>query len=452
MDSRARRIVVVLLGIVLVVAVVFGVRVLVPPHSGISTPVQAQTPAEPQVLHVALFQAPASLALQQLVPQFEKAEHARVDIQIFNYDDLYKKFDQQVLTHSGGFDVVMIDCILIPSYATKGTLAKLDPSVVQSPAYDYGDVLPALADYLGRYPAGGTLYGVPFMSNTHMMAYRPKLVDPIAHKLGLALPGTDEASAWTWSDYMRVAGAITAEGKGKYYGTSLQARPGAWIVYEWYSVLFAFDPNIADRKTGLPDFQTAGVAAAQYYSDLYKVAPKAALTWGHEEETGAMCGGLTAMDATSNVELAANLIAPKCDSGLGPLAFGFPPKNGNGSSSPDMGGYGLFVTSTSNEKALAQKFLEWASSKSVHLQVVLHGGSPVRSSELGNAEVLRTYPYLKFYGGLIATSVYRARIPQWPEMQDVISRHLTDVMTDQDTAQNAMGEVQSWVDHTLPKK
>ena len=83
------------------------------------------------------------------------------------------------------------------------------------------------------------------------------------------MPGETQASAWTWDEYARVAAAITAKGGGKVYGTSLQAKPGAWIVYEWYSVLFSFETSAEARKTGLPEFSRAGVEAANYYAGLY---------------------------------------------------------------------------------------------------------------------------------------------------------------------------------------
>ena len=398
--------------------------------------------SNPAVLHVALFQAPASEALRRLIPEFEKANNVKVDVEILGYADLQQKIDQQVLTHAKTYDVLMVDCILVPGYAEKGALAKLNGNFLNDPSYDGADVIPALADYLGRYPAGGDLYGVPFMSNTHMMAYRPSAVGPVAAALKLPMPGATQQTAWTWNDYARVAAAITARGKGKFYGTSLQAKPGAWLVYEWYSVLFSYVDNPTARKTGLPDFTKAGVQAAKFYTSLYHVAPKEALTWGHEEETAAMCSGETAMDATSNVELAAQLTLPACDHGEGPLQFAFPPKNAEGLSTPDMGGYGLYIASTSDRQSDAQKFLKWATSKAVHRQIVLRGGSPVRTSELNDPKVLKAYPYLKFYGQLIAASVYRARIPRWADLQDSISRNLTDVMTGKSEAEPAMEKVE----------
>ena len=398
-------------------------------------------------IRVALFQAPASAALYKMKSKFEQEFHVRVQIELLPYDELQSKIEQQFQTGTSNFDVIMVDCILIPTYAARGMLAEVNPTIWTEGDLNLSDIMPALDDYLSRYPKGGKRFGMPFMSNTHMMAFHPSIVEPFAKKLGLELPGDSAKSAWTWEQYLEVAKAITAARKGPKdpYGTSLQARAGAWIVYEWYSVLFGFVHDDTARETGLPAFGHDVAEAMDYYKRLYAVAPKDALTWGHEEETTAMCSGLTAMDATSNVELAANLLKPECAKEGGKIDFAYPPIGVDDKASPDMGGYGLLLTAQSNQKQLASKFILWAASPDVHREVVLQGGSPIRVSELKIPTVLAKYPYLKFYDKLIKASIYRARVPQWLQLQDVISRDLVSVMKGRETSISATSDIRSWV-------
>jgi len=396
-------------------------------------------------ISVALFQAPASQALVEMIPKFEESEGVNVEYEVLPYSDLRTKVEQQFVSGSSTYDVIMADCIWIPSFAERGFLGQVDTT---ARAYDFEDLLSDLSDYLGRYPKGGPRYGLPFMSNTHMMAYRPHVVKPVAQEMGIPLPGQTPDTAWTWQQYQEVAQQITEKGGEEVYGTSLQARAGAWLVYEWYSILFGFVDNQQARATGLPRFDQDAEEAMAYYARLYESAPKAALTWGHEEETSAMCSGQTAMDATSNVELASNLLAPECESESS-ISFAYPPVGKPGQGSPDMGGYGLMLSSDSQNPELASSFILWATSKDVHKQVVLNGGTPVRYSEIRDPDVLEKYPYLKFYDRLIENSVYRARIPQWPELQDVLSRELTAVMRDKKQPQSASSGVQAWIQNNL---
>jgi len=81
----------------------------------------------------------------------------------------------------------------------------------------------------------------------------------------------------------------------------------------------------------------------------------------------------------------------------------------------------------------------------IHRQVVLQGGSPIRRSEINDPTILKRQPYLKLYDRLIADSVYRARIPEWPELQDIISRELTRVMKSAKTAGAAAKAVDTWI-------
>jgi multiple sugar transport system substrate-binding protein len=402
--------------------------------------------ANPAVVHVALFKSPSSTALERLVPEFEKSTGIQVKLELLPYQDLKDRVEQQFLAGGSEYDVIMADCIWIPSFAARNFLAVVDTTVEQAKIYDFQDVLPALDDYLGRYPAHGPRYGVPFMSNVHMMAYRASVVSPVAQRLGIALPGTTRDSAWTWDQYLKIASEITRARQGsasKPYGTSLQARAGAWLIYEWYSELFGFVDDSSARLTGLPRFDAKAAKAMDYYASLYQAAPKEALTWGHEEETSAMCSGRTAMDATSNVELAAALLDTAC--APGGLSFAYPPKGASGRSSPDMGGYGLLLSRFSKQQRAASSFLLWASGPATHLAIVHAGGSPIRASETKDAETLRKYPYLRFYNELIQDAVFRARIPQWPDLEDVLSRELTAVLRHQQTSAAATTKVAAWV-------
>lgn len=395
-------------------------------------------------INLALFKSPASEKLIKLIPEFENKTGITVKYDILPYSDLKTKIEQQFMIRSGNYDIIMADCIWIPSFAERGFLALVDTTLFDDD-YDFEDLLPALDDYLGRYPQNGPRYGMPFMSNTHMLTYRRDIVEPVVKSLGYELPGRDAESAWTWQQYKEIAVAITEKHRDDgIYGTSLQARAGAWIIYEWYSVLFGFVSDLDKRKTGLPEFNEETKRAIQFYADLYrKAAPREALTWGHEEETSAICSGRCAMDATSNVELASIFFAQDCDKDN--LEFAFPPIGESGLASPDMGGYGLMLNNFSRNLEQATKFLGWATGKETHTEIVLGGGTPIRKSQISNTEILEKYPYLDFYDDLIATSVYRARIPEWPEFEDVLSRELVLVMRGERSAEAANDRIRIWI-------
>lgn len=407
-------------------------------------------------LSIALFNSPATESLVKLVPNFEKETGIKVSVELLPYAELKAKVEQQFVTHAGTYDIIMADCIWIPSFAVRGFIAPMDMALIKENSYDIDDILPELNDYLGKYPKDGTQYGMPFMSNTQIMAYRPSIVKPIAESMGLKLPGDTPNQAWTWDQYLAVARKITAKyekSTSRIYGTSLQARAGAWIVYEWYSELFGFVKDEAARVTGLPDFNAQAARAFDYYHALYNFAPRESLTWGHEEETASMCSGKTAMDATSNVELASNLLKQECTKNGGELAFAYPPVGVSGRGSPDMGGYGLLLSKDSTHVSEASRFILWATSKNIHHQIVMDGGSPIRRSELGDPVILKQQPYLRLYEAAIRDSVYRARIPAWPELQDVISRELTSVMTGDKKGTKAAASVEKWItDNNLRKK
>ena len=176
---------------------------------------------ETETLNIALFKAPASESLIKLLPEFEKETGIKVNYEVLPYQELKTKIEQQFSIKSDYYDIIMSDCIWIPSFVERGNLGLVDTSVFTG-NYDLNDLLPELDNYLSRYPHNGPRYGMPFMSNTHMMIYRKSVVETIAKSLGFQLPGIDKENAWTWEQYKEVAMAITQiHKKDTIYGTSL---------------------------------------------------------------------------------------------------------------------------------------------------------------------------------------------------------------------------------------
>jgi ABC-type glycerol-3-phosphate transport system substrate-binding protein len=80
------------------------------------------------------------------------------------------------------------------------------------------------------------------MTNSHVLAYRRDLYERYLKPKGIRQPGKTLADAWTWDDYLKAAKILTVKDPkapdGKLWGSSMQAKAGAWIVYEWYSWLY----------------------------------------------------------------------------------------------------------------------------------------------------------------------------------------------------------------------
>lgn len=412
-------------------------------------------------LRVALFKAPASDAVEQLLPEFERLSGVKVELETLPYGELLDKTQTEFLAKSPTYDVIMADCIWIPKFARAGYLRPIDaflrdPSLTPAD-YQPEDIIPSVGDYLGKFPKNGISYGFPFMTNSHVLAYRRDLYEKELAPKGIREPGRTVETAWTWDEYLAAAKILTTQDSasptGKRWGSSMQAKAGAWIVYEWYSWLFGFGGRDIDYATMTPAFTEPGsVEAIRRYSSMVgAVAPASVTSWGHEEETQALASGEVAMDATSNVELAAYLTDASRSKFASQIAFAVSPVSPGKAPTPDMGGYGLLLSNFSKNPSAAYQFMSWVTSPSVHRRIVLAGGTPFRFSEMRDPEILARYPVYEIYDEALANSVYRMRVPNWPEIEDIISKELTRAITKEATAEEAGAAMQSQVSAVLKR-
>ena len=134
-------------------------------------------------------------------------------------------------------------------------------------------------------------------------------------------------------------------------------------------------------------------------------------------------------------------IAGKAGIVLTPSAEGQPQEYG-------IGGWALGVNKDIDPKKqeAAWAFIKWVTSPAVHKELNLRGaGSYLRKSEMTDQELLAKYPFLP----VIATSFehgdgdFRPRIPQYPELQDLIGGAINAVLVGQADPKTAMDDIQA---------
>jgi len=401
-------------------------------------------------IRAAMFQSPATEATQKYVNEFEEKFDIKVELDIYPYVVLREKIMNEFIGGTGTYDLVMADCVWIPEFASNGYLQSIepyinDPELFNKEEYKLDDIIPAVGDYLGKYPKDGTRYGFPFMTNTHVLAYRKDLYDKYLEPAGIREPGKDSETAWTWDEYIQAAKILTrdedGDGQNDLWASTLQAKRGGSLVYEWYTYLYSWggkDFDYSDYTVKLDSPES--VKAIDFYADFYrkhKVTPLSVVSWSHSEETEAIAQGLAAMDATWNMELSYWLVNPESSSVYDKISFAMTPKGSVGHPTPDMGGYGLLLTKDSNNPEASFQFMNWITSPEVHKKIVMEGGTPFRYSEMSDAEILAKYPFYGIYDEALESSIYRARVPEWSEIGEKLGIYLSQVMIGEKTSEEA---------------
>jgi ABC-type glycerol-3-phosphate transport system substrate-binding protein len=372
---------------------------------------------------------------------------------------------------TGAFDIVTGDCIWLAEFVAGKHLRELGPYFEDSTIwqeigmtpeqYDLDDFVPAVLNYLGRYPSiapdyvGTThqkqfpLYAIPWLTNTETLLIRRDLYDKYLAPLGIPLPGDTPETAWTFDQFIEAAKVLTGKPDSP-WGMSLQAKRGNSLVWEISNLLHVFGASYFDEKwyptINTPEWRNLLETYTSFYR-VHKVAPPEVLGWEHAEEAGALASGYTAMDLTWNNELNGWIMNPE----YSPFADKFEvhwmvlTEKGKPSVAPSVqGGYFLSIpVYTSDEKAReAFKFIIWLTSKEIHKKYVLMGPTPARMSTMEDPEVLAKWPWVKLYSKVIHTPFTRTNCPEWSMIEYNVAISVSKALTGEMTIDQALADLQ----------
>src|SRR6476659_8518860 len=166
-------------------------------------------------LTVAVISGAEGEALKQAARDYEAQTGTHIEIAEFPYANLFEKELIDLKSHTGAYDLIMLDDPWFPRFAHEQVLTELTPLLKQrgksGPDSDFVQTSLALC----RHPyQSGSLYALPYVGNSQLFFYRQDLFEK--HKLKEPLK---------WDDVLAAAKTIQeneSEG-GKTYGYVMRA-------------------------------------------------------------------------------------------------------------------------------------------------------------------------------------------------------------------------------------
>ncbi len=369
-----------------------------------------------------------------MAPKFKEATGATVKVDIMSYPELLTKITADYIGHTKGYDIATMDIVWSGQFAEAGYTVDLTDWIKRDAAeIKVDDIYPSLMSALGGYK--GKQVAFPFAGYANVLAYRKDLYEAA----GLKPPATME-------DLVADSIKLTDPAK-KIYGFVANGQKGAAVAQDWMQYNRQFGGSILD-KDGKPTLNSpANIASVVAYKTLFdKAAPPGAADydWGGREESfkqGMVADMQTwSIGAADYDNPAASKIVGKDAIMLTPSAKGLPVQYG-------IGGWGLAINKDIDPKKqeAAWAFIKWITSPAVHKDLNMHGaGSYLRMSETSDPDLLKKFPFLP----VIATSFehgdgdFRPRIPQYPELQDMIGGAINAVLVGQTDSKAAMDAIQ----------
>lgn len=205
--------------------------------------------------------------LTPLLQEFEK-QNPEIDVKVMHIPDKYFQKVHALLAANLAPDVMFLNNINFPVYASNEAFLDLEPFLQASTAVSASDFYPRILD---GFRWEGQIQGLPRDASNLVFFYNQDLFD----QAGVPYPNAD----WTWEDMLHKAQQLTqdADGDGhpESFGVSFHKYFLFWFPYVWSAGGDIFNP----QRNQFVLNQSEALQGLQFHADLrhrYHVAPTAA--------------------------------------------------------------------------------------------------------------------------------------------------------------------------------
>jgi multiple sugar transport system substrate-binding protein len=341
----------------------------------------------------------------------------------------------------GDYDLISYVIMWKTEYVSKGLLSPLAPfftnAALADPEYDAADLVPAYVQAIGTvggrkgYLPGPTasVYGVPFGTETSMLAYRKDIFE----KHGWKVPKT-------YDELLKLCKLVKEKEPGM-GGITMRGEAGHQVQHAWFNHLTPYGGEVFDDKWE-PLFHKGGsIQAIKAMIEMVKTGPAGIPTFAYGSMTDAFLLGKSAM-YLDNTALPGQVRDPNKSKIVGKVGYALHPKGVKYST--ETGGFGIAIPANSQKKEAAFLLLQWLTSKAQDRKITKFGAMPNRLSTLKDPGMQKDYP--EFAAVLenlkYANPDWRPLIPEWPEISmSHIGIALHEAITEKKTPEKAMADV-----------
>jgi len=425
--------------------------------SGLSWFSSAAVPYKGAEIRVVGEDVAPTTVMSDLSSQFTGLTGIKVTVEKYPFADLMQKVNLDVQAQQGTYDVISIPYTELGRMAANKQVKPLssclsDPKLT-FPSFSESDILKGMWQTDSYYK--GEVYGYPSNAAVLMMAYRKDLFDNSAEKAAFkAKYGYELAVPTTWQQYHDVAAFFDRKAGDKlagktldraFYGVGVEGKRHKAMVEEWLTYVWSFGGDVVTADGKVVVNQPATVDATKYFLSLFQYAPPGAKDWTWDEMTtgfqqSQIAEGLQWSDTIPVLE-------DKTQSKTaGLIGWAIAPSQDKKASS--FGGYTYAVPADTKNFQAACLWMQWAASKEVDLQRAQKGIAPIRASVYDDPSV-SAQPGFAALKEALANANGLPKLTQFAQIDDGIAARLSDAVTGQTTAEDALQKLQANLEKIL---
>ena len=376
----------------------------------------------------------------EVLPQFTEETGIEVEVDMLPYLDMRERQTLELSLDEGAYDLMAYVVFSKADYVYADqidNLAKyfMNPALAD-PNYDAEDLIDGYVQNIGvaggdkGYLPGptGSLYGIPFGSETSVLYYRKDIFE----KHGLEVPVT-------YDELLELACQIPELEPGM-GGVASRAASGHQASHAFLLHLAPLGGRVFDDAWNPILNNEAGIEAANALKTIVDCGPEGSSAFGPAEAANAFAQGQAAMFLDS-IAFAPTFQDESRSTVAGNVGYAAHPAGVKQAS--QTGGFGLAIPSNAEHPEAAFLLMQWLTSKEGDLAVAMAGGNPSRASTYQNEDLNAEYEWSSVFGEALefADPDWRPIIPAWGRINADIGTTMSQVLTEGLDVQEALDGV-----------
>jgi multiple sugar transport system substrate-binding protein len=342
---------------------------------------------------------------------------------------------QKLKNRSRDVDVFFMDVIWPAEFAAAGWAMPLDDFISGQEREKFLEGAILANTFENR------LYGLPLFVDSGMLYYRKDLLK----QYGFTPPVT-------WQEMTDAAGKIVIKEskKGKYiYGFSGQFKQYEGLVCDMMEYILSNGGMLVDREKGVSAIEgKPALDAVRFVRDsiIGSAAPVGVLAYQEPESLDLFIQGKAVFHR--NWPYAWQIANdPQRSTIAGKVGIAKLPHFPGGKSYAALGGWQLGISSYSEHKEAAWKFVQFLTSERIQkLLAVKSGKAPTRKALYDDPEVLKANPHFRDMKDVFLSAYPRPVTPLYPALSNVLQRYFSTAISDRQSdvageAENASREM-----------